>query len=108
MERLDIAGIFVYGHYMFKLIDTTQLPSKGTLKYKVCKWFCNYINFCHGVYYDAYDAEGTPIEKPENKIYNFFYKYWLFPFKQTDCICCNTVRGLIYGGVLGYILRGLL
>lgn len=61
------------------------------------KWFINNVNWCHGYYYNG-------DEKPENKIYNFFYKYWLFPFEQNDCICCNTVRGLIYGFLLGLLL----
>lgn len=73
-------------------------PAKGTAFYKFCKFFVNHINWCEGYYYD------TDIPKPDNKIYNFFYKYWLFPFAQNDCMCCNTVRGLIYGFILGWLL----
>lgn len=74
---------------------------KGTWKYHLMAWFIAHVNFCHGEYID-----GTP--KPENTIYNTFYKYWLWPFEQTDCICCNTVRGLLYGFIAGFTLRGLL
>nr|DAR55303.1 MAG TPA: hypothetical protein [Caudoviricetes sp.] len=80
-----------------RLLDTPS-PKKGTWAYKFVAWFCNNVNFCHGYLYD------TDIEKPDNKIYNAVYRIWLFPFKQNDCICCNTVRGLIYGAVLGYLL----
>lgn len=84
------------------MIDSTKISFPvGTLRYKLLALFVGYVNFCHGEYLD-----GTP--KPENKVYNALYTYWLWPFKQTDCICCNTVRGLIYGGVIGFILRGLL
>lgn len=84
-----------------KLLDTPK-PAQGTIAYRLCKFFVDHINFCEGVYY------GTTIDKPENPLYNFFYKYWLFPFRQNDCICCNTVRGLLYGGIVGYILGSLL
>ena len=70
--------------------------------HKFKKWFVDNVNWCEGYYY------GTEIEKPENKIYNFFYKYWLFPWKQTDCLCCNTTRGLIYGIIIGYLLGEIL
>lgn len=92
----------------YNVIDTTQMPEKSSWKYRFTKWFCDNVNVCHGFKYDEYDALGNPVEKPENKIYNFFYKYWLWPFVQTDCICCNTVRGLIYGAVIGFILGKLL
>lgn len=90
------------------MIDTTKVPQKGSLKYALTKWFCDKLNFCHGAFYDEYDAEGNPVEKPENKVYNFFYKYWLWPFEQTGCACCNTVRGLIYGAILGWLMGRLL
>lgn len=84
-----------------KLLDTPK-PEKGTLAYKLAAFFVNHINFCEGYYY------GTELDKPENPLYNFFYKYWLFPFRQNDCICCNTVRGVLYGVLIGYILGVLL
>ena len=80
-----------------KLLKTWR-PSKGQFGYNFVKFFVDKINFCEGVYYDS------NIAKPENKIYNFFYKYWLFPFEQNDCICCNTVRGIIYGAIIAYLL----
>jgi hypothetical protein len=84
-----------------ELWDTPK-PKPGTWAYKFVAWFCNNVNFCHGWLYDS------DIEKPANKVYDFFYKVWLFPFKQNDCICCNTVRGLLYGGLIGYIIGSLL
>lgn len=83
-----------------RLIDPPK-PKEGTLAYKLVSFFVNRINFCEGLYYNGMD-------KPDNKVYEFFYTYWLFPFKQNDCICCNTVRGLLYGGVAGYIVGRLL
>lgn len=77
-------------------------PSRGERGYTFVKWFINHVNWCHGYYY------GTATPKPVNKIYDFFYKYWLFPFEQTECICCNTVRGLIYGFILGAIVGSLI
>lgn len=77
-------------------------PKPGERGYTFVKWFTDNINWCHGYYY------GTETPKPDNKLYNFFYTYWLFPFVQNECLCCNTVRGLIYGGIIGFILRGLL
>lgn len=94
-----------------KLIDSAKInPEYGTLRYKFCRFFNDYINWCHGYYYDKKNPDNPtlPLDKPYNKLYAFFYDYWLFPFKQNDCICCNTVRGLIYGAVLGYAIRGFL
>ena len=76
------------------MIDTSKRPEKGTWKYKFCEWFVNNMNWCEGEYYDGK-------EKPVNKVYEFFYRYWLWPFYQNDCTCCNTVRGLIYGFIIG-------
>ena len=84
-----------------ELWDTPK-PKPGTWAYKFVAWFCNNVNLCHGWLYDS------DIEKPANKVYDFFYKVCLFPFKQNDCICCNTVRGLLYGGLIGYIIGSLL
>jgi hypothetical protein len=49
-------------------------------------------------------VDGNPIAKPENKIYNWIYEHWLWPWKQTDCVCCNTVRGIAFGVIIGFIL----
>lgn len=84
-----------------KLIDSTQIhPDPSTWRGKLCKWFIDNVNFCS----DYYDGS----EKPENKIYNFFRDYWLFPFEQTGCACCNTVRGLIYGAIIGFVVGRLI
>lgn len=67
------------------------------------EWFWDNVNWCEGYYYEARD--GTMLQaKPENKRYSWFYKRWLWPWKQNDCLCCNTVRGLIYGAVVGSLL----
>lgn len=71
---------------------------EGSFAWRCARFFVNNINWCEGYYYETSDS------KPENKIYNFFYNNWLFPFKQNGCICCNTTRGLFYGVVIGYIL----
>ena len=47
----------------------------------------NLINSCEGNYYDS----DTP--KPENKLYNFIYEYWTWPFVNPGCECCSAVRG---------------
>lgn len=73
-------------------------PCKGEPGYSFIKFFRDHINFCEGVYYD------TNIAKPDNKLYDFLYKYWLFPFEQNGCVCCNTVRGVIYGMLIAYFL----
>lgn len=86
------------------MIDSTKIPPEGTWRYRFSKWFTDNINWCHGAYYNEYDEQGNPVDKPDNKIYNFFYKYWLWPYIQTDCICCNTVRGVIYGVVIGWVM----
>ena len=80
-----------------KLLKVSR-PKEGTWQDAFCRWFVDNINWCEGYYYTS------GIEKPENKIYNFFYKYWLFPFEQNNCLCCNTVRGVIYGIIIGVLL----
>ena len=84
----------MYRGYKMELLDTPK-PKQGTIAYKIVEWFVNHVNFCEGILY------GTDVDKPENKVYDFFYKFWLFPFKQNDCLCCNTVRGLLYGVIIG-------
>lgn len=108
MYRREAEAIVKLLKEKYNVIDTTQMPEKESWKYRFTKWFCDTINFCHGYKFGEYDALGNPVEKPENKVYNFFYKYWLWPFVQTDCVCCNTVRGLIYGAILGFIMGKLL
>ena len=72
-------------------------PEPGTWRYRLADWFVTHINFCEG-----YSLDGTP--KPENRLYNWLYAHWLWPFEQNDCLCCNTVRGVIYGMLIGYLL----
>lgn len=80
------------------MIDTTkiQLP-EGSIRQKLMWVFIDHINFCHGEFHNG-------VDKPVNKVYDWCYEHWLYPFKQTDCLCCNTIRGLLYGGVIGFIL----
>lgn len=83
------------------LIDTEAYKSnKETFLGRAVIFFIDHVNFCSDY------ADGS--EKPENRVYEFFRTYWLFPFKQTGCPCCNAVRGLIYGFVLGLIIGGIL
>ena len=83
------------------MIDSREVhPDASTLYGRLLAWFINNVNFCHGYNYD-----GT--EKPENKLYNWLYAHWLWPFVQTDCVCCNTVRGVLYGAVVGYVIGRL-
>ena len=56
---------------------------------KFKNFFNDYINWCEAEYSDGR-------EKPENKVYHFIYRHWLWPLAQNDCVCCNTVRGMIY------------
>lgn len=79
----------------------TPKPLPGTLAYRFVAWFCNTINWCEGYYY------GTEMPKPDNKLYNVLYEYWLWPFVNEGCACCMTTRGVLYGAVLGFILGGL-
>lgn len=74
-----------------------RAPKEGAFGYRFCAWFIKYMNFCHG-----YTLDGTP--KPENGLYNWFYAHWLWPFVQNDCVCCNAVRGLFYGLLIGFLL----
>lgn len=71
--------------------------NKKTLWYRFKEWFVNNINWCEGYYY------GTDTPKPENRVLNWFYRHWLWPWKQNDCMCCNTVRGVIYGFIVGFV-----
>lgn len=68
---------------------------------RVWDWFCtrfhDNINWCEGYYKD-----GTA--KPVNHVYLWFYNHNLFPFKQTGCLCCNSVRCLVYGSIIGAVL----
>lgn len=94
-----------------KLIDSSNIrPEPGTWQYRFCRWFNDNINWCEGVLYDKINPENPDffLDKPRNPLYEWFYRFWLFPFKQNDCICCNTVRGLIYGAIVGFILGKLL
>lgn len=61
------------------------------------KLFVDRINFCHGEFHDGK-------EKPANVLYDWLYAHWLWPFMQTDCVCCNAVRGLMYGLAIGFII----
>lgn len=84
------------------MIDSSKVSfPEGTIRAWLLKQFINQVNFCHGEFYDG-------VEKPVNKLYDWLYEHWLYPFKQTDCVCCNTVRGLMYGAIIGFVLGVLL
>lgn len=78
------------------------------MREKLKAWFLNNVNWCHGYYYNQFDSEGNPVAKPENKVYEFFYRHWLWPWKQNECLCCNTVRGLMYGFIIGAVVGGII
>ena len=83
------------------MIDTSTVAfPKGSLRAWLLAKFIDKVNFCHGEY-----SDGTA--KPENKVYDWLYYHWLWPFKQTDCVCCNAVRGLLYGVIIGYVIGRL-
>lgn len=71
--------------------------------WELCKQrFNDNVNWCHD-YYDGTD-------KPENKLYSFLFKHWLFPFYGIECKCCYTTRGVFYGLIVGAVLgvKGLI
>ena len=78
------------------MIDVPK-PEKGTLAWHFFRWFNDNVNFCHGWLYDS------GLDKPDNPVYNWFYDHWLWPFRQNGCLCCNAVRGLIYGFAAGFL-----
>lgn len=84
------------------MIDSAKVTyPAGSIRAKMLAWFIDYVNFCHGEYHDG-------SEKPDNAVYDWLYYHWLWPFVQTDCVCCNAVRGLLYGFVLGLVTGVLL
>lgn len=85
------------------MINTNTLPDVNTRWGRFRVWFHNHVNWCEGTLYDPENPE-ILLDKPDNSVYNWFYKYWLWPFEQTGCACCNTVRGLIYGAIIGFVL----
>lgn len=92
------------------MLDKLELK-RGTLLYRIVKWFVDNINWCEGYYYDEYEyrnGEEIPKEKPENKLYLWVYTHFLWPWKQTGCVCCNTVRGMIYVVIINIVLWSLL
>ncbi len=59
-------------------------------------WFQDHVNFCENF------SSGEP--KPLNPVLAFFVQHWFWPFENPHCDCCAAVRGVVYGGVVGFIL----
>lgn len=89
------------------MIDSTKPVDPATRWGRFRVWFHNNINWCEGTIISGKNFEET-LDKPDNPVYEWFYKYWLWPFEQTGCACCNTVRGLCYGIAIGFVLGMLL
>lgn len=68
---------------------------------KLWWFFLDHINWCHPVYHD-----GT--EKPDSKLYYLYcLAFWPIPWMEEKygkqpCWCCASVRGLIYGLLMGF------
>lgn len=60
-------------------------------------FFLEKINWCHPT-----NCDGT--EKPETLFYKIYcYLFWPIPWMEPQpCWCCASVRGIIYGLVLGF------
>jgi hypothetical protein len=67
---------------------------------KLKHWFQWNVNFC------VHEVDG--VEKPENKLYNFIYKYYFWPLENPNCICCTGIRSIVYGLIIGVLLGGFI
>lgn len=66
----------------------------------VVNFFLDHINFCHPVLHTGED-------KPESLFYNLYCKlFW--PIPEKGCWCCGSVRGIMYGVLLGIVIGYLI
>ena len=68
--------------------------------YRVAKnFFLDHINWCHPV-----NSDGS--EKQPTWFYTLWcYLFWPIPWMEPEpCWCCASVRGVIYGFILGVAL----
>lgn len=73
---------------------------KFTDYYTDLKWFfLEKINWCHPT-----DRNGN--EKKPSLFYNIYcYIFWPIPWmKPEPCWCCASVRGIVYGLIIGYLI----
>ena len=66
-------------------------------------FFIDHINWCHPT-----NSDGS--EKAPSRFYDAWcWVFWPIPWMDEPCWCCASVRGVIYGiilGVFGYWLIG--
>lgn len=68
------------------------------LCYEIKWFFLEQINWCHKT-----DRNGN--EKKPSIFYNLYcYLFYPIPWMENPCWCCASVRGLVYGIVLGFVL----
>lgn len=89
------------------MIDSTKPIDPSTRWGRFRVWFHNNINWCEGTIINLKNPE-IVLDKSPNRVYDWFYNHWLWPFQQTGCACCNTVRGVCYGILIGFIFGKLL
>lgn len=62
---------------------------------KLKNFFLDHINFC-------YPKKSDGADKPQTWWYHFYRAlYWPIPQQDTPCWCCASIRGIIYGILLG-------
>jgi len=60
-------------------------------------FFIDHINWCHPV-----NSKGQ--EKESTLFYEYWCKlFWPIPWMEAPCWCCASVRGVIYGLIVGAI-----
>lgn len=68
-----------------------------TLWTKAKNFFLDHINWCH-------KTLSTGEEKPMTWFYEFWcWIFWPIPWMEEPCWCCASVRGVIYGILLGLL-----
>ena len=66
-----------------------------TLWKKAKDFFLDHINWCHPTLSNGEEKEPTAF-------YNFWcWLFWPIPWMDEPCWCCASVRGVIYGVILG-------
>lgn len=68
---------------------------------KLKNFFLDYINWCHPTY-----SNGE--EKKVTWFYTFWcWCFWPIPWMDDPCWCCASVRGMMYGFVMGLVAAWL-
>lgn len=61
-------------------------------------FFLEKINWCHPT-----KCDGT--EKGDSLFYKLYcYVFYPIPWQENPCWCCASVRGLLTGGIMGFLL----